>query len=215
MDALNQARILTSIMTCLDITEDQHKIMSSELSENYRKAMSNLKMFGVYFAEKKSKNRRQAKISKDEFKIFKNSTSSLKYKTLRSTSVLEQIVERCSNNNLEEYPWVSQPITFPTTKKANKMFQKKGLFGEDEDEDIASSDTDPSIILFVIGGISYNEIVALERLQNRLNHKLYMGSTSELSASGFLKSLSEIKTEGDLLFDNDAVGLKSVNLEFK
>lgn len=214
MDEVNQARILTSILTCLDITEDQYKAMSSDLNPAYKKAISNLKNFGVFFAEKKSKNRRQNKISKEEFKIFKNSTSSLKYKTLRSICALEQIVEKCSTNSLSDYPWVSEPITFPSAKKINRMVQKNKLFGDDDDEGQDDS-SPPSIIVFMIGGMSYNEIVALERLQDRLNHKLYYGASSETSAEGYLKNLSEMKSESDIMIGDEAVDLKSVNFELK
>ena len=217
MDDLNQSRILTSMVNCLDITEDQYNQMSGDLSPGYKKAISNLKYLGFFFAEKKSKNRRQNKISKEDFKVFKNSTSQLKYKTLRSTCLLESLVEKCSNNNLgQEYPWVSEPITFPSVKKANKLLKKKGLFDDDEEE--SGSTGEASIFLFVIGGLSYNEIVALERLQSRLSHKLFIGSTNEISAVDFFKGLNEIKSEGDLMFGDskdEAIQLKSVNIEMK
>lgn len=217
MDEQNQARLLTAMITCLDITEDQYKIMNTELSSLSKKAISNLKHFSILFAQKKSPNRRQTKINKDDFKTFKNSTSSIKYKTLRSTCALEPIIEKCSSNNLE-FPWVIQPITFPTVKKANKLLQKKNLFGMgDDDEDFSGEgESQPSIFVFIIGGISFSEVVAIERLQTRLNHQLYIGSTSNLTASLFLNNLAEIKNSGDIMFGNtndEKVNLKDIDVE--
>ena len=197
MNELTQTRLLATIVSCLDVTEDNVKTMSSDLSDKSKKAISNLKNFGIYYSEKKTNNRRQNKISKDEFKVFKNSTSSLKYKTLRSTCALESIVEKCSNNSLN-FDWVKKPNTFPNAKKAKKM---NNQFMDDDDDDVDLSE--PSIVLFVIGGISQNEIVALERLQSRLGHKLYFGTTIDLTAQKFVEALSEIKSESDIMFSSD------------
>ena len=92
------------------------------------------------------------------------------------------------------------------------------FMNEDDDLDDDNTDqTEPSIILFVIGGISVNEIVALERLQNRISHKLYIGSTNQITSKSYLKTISEIKSESDMLFDNNkndnTVDLKDINFK--
>lgn len=211
MDVNIQARLILSITTSLDITEDQYNAMNSELKESHKRAISNLKNFKIFFSEKKSKNRRQNQINKEEMKVFKNSTSTMKYRSLRSKCSLESLVEKCSNNNLKEFSWINQPTTFPTGKKQKQKINNR--FNEDDDDEI--SDSDPCIILFVIGGISYNEIVALEKLQPKLSHKLYIGSNNSFNPNNFIEELSNINNESDNLFnDNESkVHLKNIELE--
>lgn len=211
MDPYIQARLILSIATCLDITEDQYNSMNTDLKENHKMAVSNLKNFKIFFSEKKSKNRRQNQINKEELKVFKNSTTTMKYRSLRSKCSLESLIEKCSNNNLKEFNWINQPTTFPTGKKQKQKINNR--FNEDDDEEI--NDSDPCIILFVIGGISYNEIVALEKIQSKLSHKLYIGSNIVFNPKNFIDELSNINNESDNLFnDNESkVHLKNVEIE--
>ena len=51
-----------------------------------------------------------------------------------SGCVLESLIEKCSTNELKQYPWVSEPITFPKAKKANKYIRNK-QFADDEDDE--------------------------------------------------------------------------------
>lgn len=229
MDEINQARLLGQMCICLDITQQDFQTMCSELSNKYQKALNNFKHFGIYFSEKKSKTRRQTQISKDEFKIFKNSTTSLKYNTLRSTCALETIIDKCSNNNLKDFPWVTEPIIFPSVKKINKVMKMNKLFEDDDDLNNGDDSNDASIILFLIGGLGQNEIVAVERLQGRLAHKLYSGSFTEITPKRYLEMLSTIGTElnnssnnnnavmGKIndKKDDETVDLKNINFAFK
>ena len=48
MDPLIQARLILSIATCLDITEDQYNSMNTDLKENHKMAVSNLKNFKIF-----------------------------------------------------------------------------------------------------------------------------------------------------------------------
>ena len=53
------------------------------------------------------------------------------------------------------------------------------------------------MIVFNIGGLAYNEITSLEKLQNNntINHRIYIGSTGVMNAKEYMKQLREINDE--------------------
>lgn len=210
LDEKNKQRLIMTIVACIDLTEDQYNNISSDMSSESKKHVASLKNFGLYFSDKKSKaGRRQNKISKEDFKVFKTSTASFKYRTLRSTPPIETIVEKCARNDLHDYPFVQSPLDFPGKKK-KKIINHLDIEGNDEEK--------PKIVIFVIGGIGYNEIVALENLEGSGDYifKLLIGSTDILNGDTYVKHLQGIKSESDVLFGDAAnVKLKDVHLDFK
>ena len=68
--------------------------------------------------------------------------------------------------------------------KFKKKFGTRNLF-EGNDNNITDLDEMEPLIIFNIGGLSNNEIAALEKLQksNVVNHKIYIGITCVMNAS--------------------------------
>jgi len=66
--------------------------------------------------------------------------------------------------------------------------------------------------VFVLGGISHNEICSLEKLSfdKKLNHHLVLGSTSIISAKDFIEQLNNLPGPNDNL-----AGLKLSSIEIK
>lgn len=210
MDESNKLRILFAIVVCLDITEDQFNIIASDIPKEKRRLFTNLKHFGIYFADKKSKKgRRQNKLTKEEFKIFKNSTANFKYKALRSSCMLESIVEKCCEQKLSDYPFLSEPPSslFASNKKKNINHY---MFEEEEKEK-------NKLVVVLIGGISQNEIVALENLDSKISFKVITCSTKETNAESFMNQISSIRSESDVIFGDENLGLKEkdIRLDFK
>lgn len=133
-----------------------------------------------------------------------------KLKSARATLHLEEIVMGCSlfDLNEQDYPFIDQPSKIPAKK--NNYGLKTNLFGGEEEEDEL-----PYLIVFVVGGISHNEICALENLniQKKVRHKLVIGSTSIITAKDYLNQLSKLKSQSDSNPVNE-VDLKSIELKF-
>ena len=68
--------------------------------------------------------------------------------------------------------------------KFEKKFGTRNLF-EGNDNNITDLNEMEPLIIFNIGGLSNNEIAALEKLQksNVVNHKIYIGTTCVMNAS--------------------------------
>lgn len=195
---------------CLDITEDQFNGISSDIPKDRKRLFNNLKYFGIYFAEKKSKKgRRQNKLTKEEFKVFKNSTANFKYKALRSSCMLENIVEKCCEQKLGDYPFLSEPPSslFSIGKKKNVNHY---MFEEEEHEK-------NKLVIVLLGGISQNEIVALENLDSKVSFKIISCSTKETNAEVFMRQIATIRSESDMIFGEANLGLKEkdIKLDFK
>lgn len=215
----NNARLLGITLSCLEITEDQFRVMSENISQSQVKAISNLPWLGVSFSEKKSKNRRETKISKDMFQTFKNKTAVLKYnKLLRSTCKMVSLVLGCSGNKLgSEFSFIQEPVIFPKRSVKKKIVSKVMYSEPDDDEALIEGENEPTIFLFVIGGISLNEICALESLnkkEDKMNHRLVLGSTNVLTSKDYIKELGELPSfSGDGLVEDEEIRLKCIKLE--
>ena len=131
------------------------------------------------------------------------------HKCLRANPILENVVQDCTNYNLSEldYAFIEKPPK--TLNLKNSYGLKSNIFGggqNDQDDDM------PYLIVFVVGGISYNEICHLEalRINKKLNHKLIIGSTNLLTAKEYIRNLSDLKSpESDI----KSVDLKSIELK--
>ena len=71
----------------------------------------------------------------------------------------------------------------------------------------------PYLILFVIGGISHNEICALETLyqQRALNHHLIIGSTTIMTANQYVEQLKDLSSPIDVTGNIEPKNFKSVD----
>ncbi len=136
-------------------------------------------------------------------------SKSLEYNITRSSPKLEGIVESCSKYELSrsEYPFVEEPKSLPGKVKNYQI--SSNLFGSGGD---AEDEEQPHLIVFVLGGVSHNEICALERLsqEKRINHHLLIGSTSILTASQYIDQLKELSMPNDTVGDFD--GPKNIEL---
>lgn len=138
-------------------------------------------------------------------------SKSLEYNITRSSPKLEGIVESCSKYELSrsDFPYVEEPKSLPNMKSKNYQISSNvfGSGGDNEDED------QPNLIIFVLGGISHNEICALERLstEKKINHHLVIGGTSILSASQYIDQLKDLSVPNDS-YGTDFEGAKNIEL---
>ena len=125
----------------------------------------------------------------------------LSFKTIRNSPQLEILVERASNFalDLDKFPIKNWDRgEFP---KVQKKYGTKNLFGgaveiDDDTEDLGT------LIMFCIGGLSRNEIAAIDKLSkdNLVNHKIVLGSTSLINANEYMRNLIDInKDKGNVI----------------
>ncbi len=105
---------------------------------------------------------------------------------LRSSPKLETLVESWSNLELSstEYPFIDEPKNLGVYRKkvATGIFIRSNNNAEEEK---------PNFILFNIGGLSHNEISALEKLiqDKKVSQNLILGSDKIVTASEYVNAL--------------------------
>jgi len=128
---------------------------------------------------------------------------------LRSEPKLKALVEKCSEGtlNTEEFPFIEEP---KNTKKKNVVSNNR-FGGKNNEEDMEEI---PNLYAFVIGGIAHNEISSLENssLDHKLNHKLFIGSTSIITAKDYINELMRLPSPKKEL-DIKTLDLKSINIQ--
>lgn len=168
-------------------------------------------MLGVSFAKSKTKNaRREPILTKTDIKKFKMKSKQLEYNFLRSSPKLEGIIRSCSKLELNrnEFPFVQEPKNLTVTKKRNYQRNTNIPDSNDEEEEL------PYLILFVIGGVSHNEICGLENIyqQRELNHHLIIGSTGIMTANDYIEQLKELGSPIDIAGNIEVKNEKSVDI---
>ena len=129
-------------------------------------------------------------ISKEENNIFNN----LKY-----------IIKNNTNDNIKliinnEY----ESNLFLIIKKAFELSlnEKDFPFINHSKEEIKLSSESFPLIVFNIGGITYNEIASVQKLRN---NKIYFGSTSIINAKEYINQLKNIEEENNKEIKNDCL----------
>ena len=136
-------------------------------------------------------------MNKNDVQKLKMKNKTVQYEYLRSSPKIEGIVENCSKFILSrtEFPFENEPKNIPNHRMKFQGIIDGNKFGNeiDEEEDL------PYLIIFVLGGISHNEITAIERLsrERRVNHHLVIGGTSILTAQDYFKQLQDLSPPSD------------------
>ena len=209
MNEINKQRLLFAIASSIDITESDFKTISSDMDKSSLKHIDALKSFNLFFSDKKSNERRKSRMTKDEFNQFQKQNNNEEFTQLRSSSEIEDIVEKCCNNSLD-FPFVHKPEGFFNKNKNYIASNLRNL-------ELDNEETEKRIVLFVIGGISINEIIAIENFNksSQKGFKIIIGSTSIFSPNAYVKELSNIKSEADIMFEKDEIKLKEIKLDIQ
>ena len=131
---------------------------------------------------------------------MKNKFSESTYKIVRSVPKLRNIVEQCGNLSLKDdvFPFVEKCENLVKGKK----YGRKGLFSKtDTKDDNGNYDNDddnsPHLVVFNIGGVSYNEISAINNLEHEraVKYKIIIGSTGIYNAKEYLNELMNMNED--------------------
>ena len=191
-------RILLTLYTSLSIDEKDFNFLSGKLTEEESGVLRGMTKIGFNPQSSGKKNERRKnniireKISLVGEKIAKKVT----FSSLRSSPNIAILAEQASNYLLdrEQYPYINWDRE--DLPKVEKKFGTKNLFDTDSNKEADLSELEPMIV-FNIGGLAYNEITSLEKLQNNntINHRIYIGSTCVMNAKEYMKQLREINDE--------------------
>lgn len=184
-------RILSIMMTSLEISENDFFNNAGQLSIEEKKIFTNFNQLGINFSENKKKNifvRKDKSLeNKVERKKLKKKLSEIEYNVLRVTPKIQNIIEKSANCELDlnEFPFIDD-CNYP--KKKTKA---KSIFATNDDD---SNFDCPEYIYFNIGGISHNEITAINNLinENKIPYNVIIGSTGIYNAEDYLKELQDL-----------------------
>lgn len=174
----NKKRFIHSIMSCFKLKNEVLDTLTSDLSEKDKSYFQILK--SLLLQKDKSEERLL------EYKERKENNKEFKFNTLRSCFKLETIVEKCCKGELD-FPFLDKPEGFFQKKKNYLMSNLRNL-------DLEEEELENKVIVFVVGGVSINEIVSLEKMmkEGSFGLKLIIGSTSIHSPESFIEEIDNI-----------------------
>ena len=195
-------RLLMILYSSLSIIEKDFNVLAGKLTDDEQLLFKNLSYLGIEKGASSKTERREVTTKNKLTDINTNKLNEkLSFKTIRNSPQLEILVERASNFalDLDKFPIKNWDRgEFP---KVQKKYGTKNLFGgaveiDDDTEDLGT------LIMFCIGGLSRNEIAAIDKLtkDNLVNHKIVLGSTSLINANEYMRNLIDInKDKGNVI----------------
>ena len=186
-------RVLLVLYNSLSIGEKDFNVLSGKLSPEEEAILKSLGYLGITQNDESKIMRRKMTLMRDKVSTVSDRVSKNTYSSLRTTPIISVITERASNYHLspDQYPfnnWDKGEMP-----KVEKKYGTRNLFGGSDNVASDFTEMEPMIV-FCVGGISHNEIVALEKLQknNVLNHRLVIGSTCLMNANEYIRQLEII-----------------------
>ena len=145
-------------------------------------------------------------------RLSENISKKVTYSSLRSSPNITILAEQASNYLLDKDQFPFRNWDKGDLPKKEKKFGTKNLFDTSSNKEADLSEMEP-LIVFNIGGLAYNEIASLEKLQNSnvINHRIYIGSTDIMNASEYMKQLRDIDRKDDLEIGKDCLDDKMID----
>ena len=207
-------RILLTLYTSLSIDEKDFNFLSGKLTEEESGVLRGLIKLGFDPKSSGKKNeRRKTNFFREKVSLIgENISKKVTYSSLRSSPNITILAEQASNYLLDKDQFPFRNWDKGDLPKKEKKFGTKNLFDTSSNKEADLSEMEP-LIVFNIGGLAYNEIASLEKLQNSnvINHRIYIGSTDIMNASEYMKQLREIDRKDDLEIGKDCLDDKMID----
>jgi hypothetical protein len=225
LESVDHARLLMIYFSCYEVPEKDMTTLLSTLSSSYHDACYNLKhIFGS--AGSGMIRRRAPVMDDDDFTDYSDKLASTEYEILKSTPTIAKLCALASENDLDKgmFPYVGDSPDIKNKfghSKIDGHSKMKGRARWRKGGKKEGGSDDSKIIIFVIGGLSHHEIVALTKLQKDkdISNIIIQGGTKILTCSEFVnhvKRLTEKKItnvldglvvgEGSII-DHDQIGI--------
>lgn len=174
-------------------------------SQTYRDiVLSKLEVLGQGWPgpEVKKPQRKELKMKREDFELYKERAGKSQVAEIMYLPKVAKAALEASQRTLSaaEFPFLGEvPAGYGKSQAAkSKGFFKKarmGLVEEDKENEVWSQ---PRIVLFVIGGVSHQEITALFKLQKsgKINCPLTIGSDCIVTPKSFVESIGRIDEVG-------------------
>lgn len=207
-------RILLTLYTSLSIDEKDFNFLSGKLTEEESGVLRGLIKLGFDPKSSGKKNeRRKTNFFREKISLIgENISKKVTYSSLRSSPNITILAEQASNYLLDKDQFPFRNWDKGDLPKKEKKFGTKNLFDTSSNKEADLSEMEP-LIVFNIGGLAYNEIASLEKLQNSnvINHRIYIGSTDIMNASEYMKQLRDIDRKDDLEIGKDCLDDKMID----
>ena len=207
-------RILLTLYTSLSIDEKDFNFLSGKLTEEESGVLRGLIKLGFDPKSSGKKNeRRKTNFFREKVSLIgENISKKVTYSSLRSSPNITILAEQASNYLLDKDQFPFRNWDKGDLPKKEKKFGTKNLFDTSSNKEADLSEMEP-LIVFNIGGLAYNEIASLEKLQNSnvINHRIYIGSTDIMNASEYMKQLRDIDRKDDLEIGKDCLDDKMID----
>lgn len=215
----NTLRLIAIIFSCFKLSKNEldYLIKEFDINELDKQILFNMQHLGLtYENNKEGENylRRDIHIqSKEKIKEIKSKIKNkIEFNSTRIEPKFASIVEKCSRYELDkgEFNYVQEPVNPPNSRLKPK------IFGNEDNQIIPLNNDDEnslSLIVLIIGGISHNEICAIERLakERKVSHRIILGSTNIINAKEYLSQIKNITASTNI---NEAL-LKKEDTEVK
>ncbi|CAD8096416.1 unnamed protein product [Paramecium sonneborni] len=190
LNEFDQARLILSAIIQIDLSEKDRKQLTDILSIDMQNAVHNLKLIGIQTQKSGSKSHKR--VNEQVRKYAKNKMANETLELCRNTPIIEQQIEDLilkdfqTSANFEKIVLNEQQ----NVQGQGKSLRQKGQIKLMQDD--VGFDEQDKLIIFVVGGVGYNETRSL--MNNKLiNKNLIIGSTFLLRPNDYVKELVKLQ----------------------
>lgn len=217
LEPIDHIRLLMIYFACYEVPEGDMKTLLSTLSHEHHEACMNMH----YILGKPSSGlirRRVEVMDKNEFRDYSDRLASTDYEILKTTPAIVKLAQLAQENTLDQgvFPYVGeQPENMNRFghSKINGYSKMKGKLRRRWQNKKDGAVPEHKLLIFVIGGLSHHEIVALNKMQEEkeIDCLIIQGGTHIFTPNQFVsqvKHLDQKKIRSNL--DGMAVGEDSI-----
>ncbi|CAD8095841.1 unnamed protein product [Paramecium sonneborni] len=190
LNEYDQARLILSAIIQIDLSEKDRRQLTDILSIDMQNAVHNLKLIGIQTQNSGGKSHKR--VNEQVRKYAKNKMANETLELCRNTPIIEQQIEELilkdfqTSGNYEKIVLNEQQ----NAQGQGKSLRQKGQIKLMQDD--VGFDEQDKLIIFVVGGIGYNEARSL--MNNKLiNKNLIIGSTFLLRPNDYVKELVKLQ----------------------
>ncbi|CAI2361502.1 unnamed protein product [Moneuplotes crassus] len=219
-------RLILLYFTCYEVSDKDAKSLISTLGQDGQVACENLKLI-LGSSSSGFIRRRVPVMDIDEFGDYSDRLASTEYEILKTTPSITKIAKSASEQNLDVgvFPFLGdQPDgtdNFGTAKiEGRSKFKGRARWRGKNKKD--ASAVENKLIIFVIGGLSHHELVALNKLQNdhEVDCTIVPGGNLIFTPTEFLEQLQDItgghvqRLDGLEVDENSIIGADQIGVDF-
>jgi hypothetical protein len=198
LEPIDHCRLLMIYFSCYEVPEKDMNTLLSTLNVNFHDACYNLRHI-IYSSNSGMIRRRTPVMDDDAFADYSDKLASTEYEILKSTPTIAKLCQLSSENDLDQgmFPYIGESPDIESKFGHNKIdghSKMKGRARWRKGGKKEGSGNESKIIIFVIGGLSHHEIVALTKLQKDkdINNIIIQGGSKIISSNEFVNHVKKM-----------------------